>query len=127
MARILVVDDEPDIRDAISLVLERAGHLVAVASDGAEAAHLHDRDGFDLIVSDLLMPGMDGIELARTVRADPLCTTPILLITASASPQDLVDAQQAGITAYLAKPFKLADLREEVAALLPPPRRHSDH
>lgn len=118
MARILVVDDEPDIRRILALALERAGHVVVVASDGAEAAGLHERDQFDLIVSDLLMPGLDGIQLAKVVRSDPRCNIPILLVTASASPQDLVDAHRAGVTAHLGKPFGLVELRVQVNALL---------
>ena len=118
MARILVVDDEPDIRRVVVIVLERAGHVVVTASDGAEAVDLHEHNEFDLIVSDLIMPVLDGIQLAKAVRSDPRCTIPILLVTASASPQDLVDAHRAGVTAHLGKPFALVDLREQVAALL---------
>jgi CheY-like chemotaxis protein len=118
VARILVVDDEPDILDAVTQVLQRCGHSVANAADGATAAEMHHCDEFDLIVSDLVMPGLDGIELAKAVRADIRPDIPILLVTASASAQDLAAAHQAGVTAYLSKPFKLADLRDRVEALL---------
>ena len=118
MAHILVVDDDPDIRDVMSRTLERAGHDVAVASDGSEAAAMHVRREFDLIVSDLLMPGMNGIELTQLIRADPRCDIPILLVTASATTSDLEDAEAAGVTAHMPKPFKLAELRDQVAALL---------
>jgi CheY-like chemotaxis protein len=118
MARILVVDDELDIRDVVARILERSGHAVATAADGAEAAEMHHRQEFDLIVSDLLMPHMGGIELTKTVRADSRADIPILLVTASASPQDLADAHEAGVTAYIGKPFKIAELRDQVAALL---------
>lgn len=118
MARILVVDDEADIRDAFCVALQRAGHAVTTAADGAQAADLHHSDTFDLIVSDLAMPGLDGIGLTRAVRADGRPGIPILLVTASASPEDIEEAREAGITAHLAKPCKLAELRDQVAVLL---------
>lgn len=118
VARILVVDDEPDILDAVTLVLERCGHAVTKAADGAAAAEMHRRDEFDLIVSDLVMPGLDGIALAKAVRADSRLNIPILLVTASGSPQDLAAADRAGVTAYLSKPFKLRELRDQVATML---------
>lgn len=118
MARILVVEDCPDILDAMALVLQRSGHAVAKASDGATAADMHRDDEFDLIVSDLLMPGLNGIELTRAVRAHSSRDVPVLLVTASASAQDLVAAEAAGVTAHMSKPFKLVRLRDRVAALL---------
>lgn len=118
MARILVVDDDEDIRDVLAVTLERAGHVVVVAEDGAIAARLHHQQHFDLIVSDLVMPEMDGIALAKAVRADCRSDIPILLVTASASPERLADARLAGITAHLKKPFKLVELRDQVAAML---------
>lgn len=118
MAKILVVDDEADTRGAFGVALERAGHAVTKVADGAQAARLHHDDAFDLIISDLAMPGLDGIELTRTVRGDLRADIPILLVTASASPQDLAEAHRAGITAHLAKPVKLAELRDRVEALL---------
>jgi two-component system chemotaxis response regulator CheY len=121
VARILVVDDEPDICDAIVAALERAGHVVSVAGDGTTAADLHHQHEFDMIVSDFLMPGLDGIELTRAVRADTRPDIPILLVTASASHADIAEARQAGVSAHLAKPFTLTDLRNHVAALLAAP------
>ncbi len=118
MARILVVDDEKDVRDVLAETLERAGHAVVVAAGGQEAADVHHQQHFDLIVSDLAMPGGDGITLARAVRAHARPDIPILLVTASASPHKLADAYRAGITAHLAKPFKVAELRDQVAAML---------
>lgn len=118
MARILVVDDENDVRDVLFETFERAGHAVVVAGDGEEAADLHHRQHFDLIVSDLSMPGADGIDLARVVRADARPDIPILLVTASTSPHRLAEAHRAGVTAHLAKPFMLADLRDQVTAML---------
>lgn len=118
MARILVVDDEPDIRDVVGEVLERAGHDVTAAEDGTTAAHLHHKHQFDLIVSDLRMPGLNGIQLAQAVRADSRCDIPFLLVTASASTQDLSDARRAGVTDLLGKPFGFAELRDKVALML---------
>ncbi len=118
MARILVVDDEPDIRDVVSEALERAGHDVTAAAEGTSAAQLHHEHQFDMIVSDLRMPGLNGIQLVQAVRADSRCDIPFLLVTASASPQDLSDARRAGVTDVLGKPFGFTELRDKVALML---------
>jgi len=118
MARILVADDASDIRDVISMILERAGHDVVAVADGASAFELHQTVDFDLIISDFSMPVLDGLELTRRVRADGRSTIPILLVTASASDHELAAARAAGVSAHLSKPFRIAELRDEVAALL---------
>lgn len=118
MARILVADDASDIRDVISLVLERAGHDVVAVPDGAAALEMHRNLEFDLIISDFSMPVLDGVELARRIRADERGAIPILLVTASASEQDLAAARAAGVSGHLEKPFSIMQLRDEVAALL---------
>jgi len=118
MARILVADDASDIRDVISLILERAGHDIVAVPDGAAALEMHRTIEFDLIISDFSMPVLDGLELTRRVRADARGTVPILLVTASASDRDLADARSAGVSGHLSKPFGIAELRDEVAALL---------
>jgi len=118
MARILVVDDEPDIREVVGGVLERAGHDVTAAEDGTSAATLQHEHRFDIIVSDLRMPGLNGIQLARAVRAGAHGDIPFLLVTAAPSTRDLSDAHQAGVTAHLDKPFGFAELRDKVALML---------
>ena len=118
MARILVADDASDIRDVISMILERAGHDVVAVPDGAAALDLHQQVEFDLIISDFSMPVLGGLELTRRVRADSRSTIPILLVTASASDHELAAARAAGVSGHLAKPFGVKQLRDEVAALL---------
>jgi CheY-like chemotaxis protein len=118
MARILVADDASDIRDVISMILERAGHDVVAVPDGAAAFDLHQQVEFDLIISDFSMPVLDGLELTRRVRANGRSTIPILLVTASASDHELAEARAAGVSGHLTKPFRIAELRDEVAALL---------
>lgn len=118
MARILVADDASDIRDVISMILERAGHEVVAVPDGAAALELHQQVEFDLIISDFSMPVLDGLELTRRVRANGRSTIPILLVTASATDHELAAARAAGVNGHLTKPFRIAELRDEVAALL---------
>ena len=123
MARILVAEDEDDIRELIERVLKREGHQVVSVSDGTAAVEMHKHQAFDLIVSDLNMPSLTGIQLAEKVRANPRCQVPFLLVTASATEEDLVRARRVGISCLMEKPFRLADLREQVSALLPNPHR----
>jgi CheY-like chemotaxis protein len=118
VARILVADDERDIRDVISLVLERAGHEVVAVGDGVIAVETHTREEFDLIISDLSMPGLDGVQVTEMVRAGERSHIPILLLTASASGRDLAQARAAGVTAHMSKPFRVAELRDLVTDLL---------
>ena len=119
MARILVAEDAPDIRTLIETVLAGDGHDVVTAADGLEALHRYRNEAFDVICSDLDMPGLNGVELTRAVRADLADEVPILLVSGSGSPQDIRDAHEAGINAYLEKPFALSSLRSQVRALLP--------
>jgi DNA-binding response OmpR family regulator len=81
-ARILVVDDEPAIRFTLQRVLERSGYVVTIAADGAEAENVLQRDAFDLIVADIRMPGISGLELARRAR-DIQPAAAVLLLTAN--------------------------------------------
>jgi CheY-like chemotaxis protein len=117
MARVLVVDDAPDIRSLIEAILIKDGHEVVTAADGLEALHRYRREPFDLICSDLDMPRLNGVEFTRAVRADSAAGVPILLVSGSGSPQDLREAYEAGITAFLEKPFTVSSVRSQVSAL----------
>lgn len=121
MALILVADDDADIRELIEVLLTRDGHDVVTAADGAEAIVSFDRADFDLVVTDLNMPVVDGVELTQRVRAHARGSVPILLVTASAAGDDLVVARMAGISGHLTKPFQFGELRSWVAVLLPDP------
>ena len=122
MARILVADDEDDIRELIELLLTRDGHPVVTVVDGRAAVDLHQREVFDLIVSDLRMPRLSGIQVTEKVRANPRGQIPILLVTASATDEDRVQARRAGISGLMVKPFKPSDLCNRVSELLPKPQ-----
>jgi CheY-like chemotaxis protein len=120
MARILVADDAFDMRILIEAILARDGHEVVTAADGLEALHRYRTEPFDVICSDLDMPGLNGVELTRAVRLHPGGGPPILLVSGSGSPQDIREAHEAGISAFVEKPFTVASLRGQVRALLEP-------
>ena len=104
MARVLVADDEAGIREFMGDALELDGHEVALAEDGARAAKLLDESRFDVLVTDLRMPGMDGIALVRKVRAEQP-ETQVIVLTAHASVDSAVEAMKLGAFDYLQKPI----------------------
>ncbi|MCW3066421.1 MAG: two component transcriptional regulator, winged helix family [Solirubrobacterales bacterium] len=123
--RILVVDDEPDLRDALARVLRLDGHDVLLAGDGAEGLRVWERDVPDAVVLDVLMPEVDGIEVcnARRRAGD---RTPILMLTARDNVTDRVAGLDAGADDYLVKPFALEELRARLRALLRRTSRNGD-
>ncbi len=104
MARVLVADDEAGIREFMGDALELDGHEVALAEDGARAARLLDGSRFDVLVTDLRMPGLDGLELVRKVRAEQP-ETQVIVLTAHASVDSAVEAMKLGAFDYLQKPI----------------------
>lgn len=112
MARILVVDDEPDLRGMVRLILELAGHDVTEAHHGAAALQRLDEGPFDLLITDVMMPVMSGSDLVDKVRVDPE-RSKLPIIVLSASPHDVQLADQ-----VMLKPFAPAELRQNVARLL---------
>ena len=115
--RVLVVDDEPDVRDAVETALELEGHRVTVAVDGLDALKRLGHGGFEAIVLDVLMPNLDGFEVCRRLRAAGN-RTPILMLTARDSEEDTIRGLDLGADDYLVKPFGLAELLARVRALL---------
>ena len=124
MANILVVDDEEDMLETIAYNLEREGHEVARAASGAAAlAHLEGRSP-DLIISDVMMPGMDGLAFCAAVRARTASAlTPFLFVTGKGQPGDKYAGLRAGADDYVTKPFDLGDLLARVNGRLEHRRR----
>ena len=116
-ALILVVDDEPDIRRIIRILLESGGYRVAEAQNGLAAVeYVRKQPGVDLVLMDIMMPGLDGVSASREIRE--CCAAPILFLTAKTQEQDKLEAYQAGGDDYLAKPFSHAELMMKVESLL---------
>ncbi len=124
MANILVVDDDPAVQMTIRVLLERAGHRVAVAGDGHKGLAAFKNGDFDLLFLDIFMPGMDGLETMRHIhRQRP--TTPIIVISgrplvaeAGAEPDFLAMSIKLGAISCLPKPFKAANLLATVESCL---------
>jgi two-component system, OmpR family, response regulator RpaA len=116
---ILVVDDDEDVAETIERSLRRVGHRVLVAHRGADALQLSRENHPDLVVLDIMMPGMNGVEVCRHIRANPELThIPILFLTAKGEIGDKIDGFEAGADDYLTKPFDLRELDLRAKALL---------
>src|SRR6188474_993796 len=117
--QILVVEDEPNIRELVSLHL-RLEHAVPVeAEDSRRALELARQRRFDLVILDLMLPGLDGLTVCRAIRRDsPNQTTPILMLTARREENDKVLGLDSGADDYLTKPFGVRELMARVRALL---------
>ena len=119
MATILVVDDYPVVQRLLRYTLEREGHVVLIASDGYQALDLLSESAVDLIIMDVAMPDMDGLELLQRVRAeDTFQSVPIIMLTASGQDEDRVVAREAGANEFLSKPASSHELLETVNRLL---------
>jgi two-component system chemotaxis response regulator CheY len=107
MKRIMTIDDSPSLRQMVALTLETAGYEVIEASDGGDAiAKLSGRE-FHLFLTDLNMPGMDGIELTRRLREMPEYRfVPIVLLTTESQPEKKMQGKAAGATGWIVKPFQ---------------------
>ena len=117
MLKILIVEDDRELRQLFSHVLTRQGYSVIGASDGIEALKIIDGDYFDLIISDVMMPGMDGFELAESLRNAGIMT-PILMITARDSFDDMRRGFLSGTDDYMVKPINVNEMVLRVGALL---------
>jgi DNA-binding response OmpR family regulator len=117
--RVLVVEDDPAIRELISLHLKLEGYGVVPSDDGSEALRLARAERFDLIVLDLMLPGLDGISLCGAIRRESANTdSPILMLTARREESDKVLGLETGADDYLTKPFGVRELVARVRALL---------
>jgi two-component system response regulator RegX3 len=115
-SRILLVEDEPAIAEAVAYALEDAGFEVDAIGDGGEALEASRRLDYDLMILDLLLPGMSGLNVCRTVRAES--DLPILMLTARETELDRVVGLETGADDYVTKPFSIAELVSRVRALL---------
>lgn len=123
MTTILVVDDEPPIVDLVRFTLEDADVRVVEASDGAEALVLARRIKPDLILLDVQMPRINGLEVCRQLRREPaLAHTPVVMLTAAGQEADRARGREAGADEYLTKPFSPLALLALVEALVPEAR-----
>ena len=119
MSTILLVEDDPDIRHLVSYKLTRGGFDVVDVADGLAALRAARDNPPDLVLLDVRMPRMSGLEVCRELRAGPLAkTVPIIMLTARSRPQDLEQGYAAGATEYIVKPFSPRDLQERVEAAL---------
>jgi len=122
MPRVLVVDDEINIVRLIQVNLERQGYQVETANNGAQALAKIKESRPDLLVSDVMMPEMDGFELLRHVRDEPdLADLPVIVLTAKSQDADVATGYEAGADMYLTKAFHPDELLRFVRRLLPPP------
>jgi signal transduction histidine kinase len=119
-AKVLLVEDLPMNQELASTILRRAGHIVAVASDGIEAIKAVEEESYDVILMDIQMPRMDGINATRRIRqlAGPSKHTPIIAMTANALPEQVRAFRQAGMDDHIAKPFKQQELHDAISRAL---------
>lgn len=116
MTRVLVVEDEESFSDALSFMLRREGYEVGVAADGAAALDEFERHGADLVLLDLMLPGISGTEVCRTLRQKS--TVPIIMVTAKDGEVDKVVGLELGADDYVTKPFSSRELVARIRAVL---------
>jgi DNA-binding response OmpR family regulator len=117
--RVLVVDDDPHVLQLLRVNFELEGYDVLSALGGEEALGIIAADKPDVLVCDVMMPGMNGLEVVRRVRANPKSSKlPIVMVSAKTLPGDISAGNEAGVDAYVTKPFDPQDLLDAVARLL---------
>jgi DNA-binding response OmpR family regulator len=114
---ILIVEDEEKIQRLLELELEYEGYQVGKASDGIEALEAYRAGNWDLILLDVMLPGLSGIELLRRIRANDTMT-PVILLTAKGSVEDKVSGLDLGANDYITKPFQIEELFARIRAVL---------
>jgi two-component system alkaline phosphatase synthesis response regulator PhoP len=118
-SKVLVIEDEPDILEVIQYNLEREGHKVVACRDGEQGLSRIRTDDPDLVILDLMLPGMDGSEVCRQVKADPVTRgIPIIMVTAKSEESDVVLGLGLGADDYIAKPFSPRELIARVNVVL---------
>ena len=118
--RILVVDDDAAVRDVLRTTLARGGYDVLAAASGMEGLVRAQEERPDLVLLDVMMPGMDGWEVLKLLKLDPATRDiPVVIVSVRAEPRDRIRALQEGAVDYVAKPFAVEELLAAVAAALP--------
>jgi CheY-like chemotaxis protein len=119
---ILAVDDEANVRRLVQMILQRAGYRVSTAADGIEALATVEKDRPDVVLADITMPRLDGIELLRRLKADEATAgIPVIILSAKSQDQDFFEAERSGAVTYLPKPFSPLQLMSVVSGVLDPP------
>lgn len=115
-ARILIVEDEPNIVESLRFILERADFQVEHVADGATALDRLRRETFSALILDIMLPGMNGLDVLRSVRADrSLAALPVIVLTAKGQATDRSMAEAIGASAFITKPFSNAEIVERVS------------
>ncbi|MGC8878481.1 MAG: response regulator transcription factor [Anaerolineae bacterium] len=115
-SKILVVEDEPTLLETLEYNLTRQGYVVCTASDGRKALHIARTEHPDMIILDLMLPGLDGIEVCRILRQE--MNVPVLILTARTDEVDKIVGLEVGADDYMTKPFSMRELMARVKALL---------
>jgi two-component system, OmpR family, response regulator RegX3 len=121
MTRVLIVEDERSLREPLAFLIEREGYHVATAADGTSALAEFDKHGSDIILLDLMLPGISGTEVCRIIRQRS--QVPIIMLTAKDSEVDIVVGLELGADDYVTKPYKTRELLARIRAVL---RRRTD-
>ncbi len=117
--RVLLIEDEQNIAEAIRFLLSRDGFEVEVQTDGVAGLAAARRGGAGLIILDLMLPGLSGLEILTALRADPdTRDLPVMMLTAKGQGRDRDAAEAAGVSAFMSKPFANAEMRAQVRALM---------
>ena len=125
--RVLIVEDNRDICENIATYLEKQGYVTDFAYDGISAMHLALTNSFDVIVLDLMLPGMDGLSFCKRLRVDAKVETPVIMLTARDTLDDKLKGFKVGADDYLVKPFALQELHARLQALYKRSRRKTDN
>lgn len=116
--RILIVEDEPNIVESLRFILEQAGFVIDIVADGSSALDRLREGDFQAVVLDVMLPGMNGFDVLRSIRADGRTReTPVIVLTAKGQANDRKTAEAIGASAFITKPFSNAEVVERVREL----------
>lgn len=121
MTSILIVDDERSMRDFLMILLEKEGYQVQTVENGTAALHCLENTSFDLVISDIRMPGIGGLDLLHNIKGR-FPHLPVILVTAFVSPDDAVSAMKDGAFDYISKPFNLAEIKSIIRSATSRPK-----